>query len=246
MLKAFADCRVDHRYSAILRYIYEHATTSVKLHEETSPFRVEQGVRQGDTISPKLFTNLVEYMFKKIDIDDMGININGEMLSHLRFADDFVMTSDSLDKAVEALSRLASASQQVGLKINTSKTQFMTNLVPNSNLLIEGKDIQQVTSYKYLGHEIRIGRDNQTCELERQIGLFWAAFGKLRYIFKSNIPICLKRKVFDQCVLLVLIYGSETLTLMQKSINKIRGTQRAMERSMLGLTLRDRIPNEDT
>lgn len=116
-------------------------------------------------------------MFKKIDIDDMGININGEMLSHLRFADDFVMISDGLDKAADALSRLASASRQVGLKINTFKTQFMTNLVPSSNLLVEGKDIQQVTSYKYLGHEIKIGRDNQTCEMERRVGLSWAAFG---------------------------------------------------------------------
>jgi len=37
---------------------------------------------------------------------------------------------------------------------------------------------------------------------------------------------------------------SYTLTLTQKSAEKLRVAQRAMERSMLGVSLRDRIPNE--
>lgn len=244
MFKALADCRVDHRYSAILQHIYENATASVRLHEETERFRVQRGVRQGDTISPKLFTTLLEYMFKSVELENMGININGENFSHLRFADDIVLISDSLDKAEKLLMRLTSASHKVGLKINPSKTNFMTNLVPSRNYLVEGKEIFQVTSYRYLGHDITIGRDNQTCEIKRRIGLTWAAYGKLKHIFKSETPICLKRKVFDQCVLPVLTYGSETLTLTRKSVNKIRVAQRAMERSMLRVTLRDKIPNE--
>lgn len=245
LFKALADCRIDHRYTSILRHIYEQATAKVKIHAETDRFRIERGVRQGDTISPKLFTTVLEYMFKKIELDNRGINVNGETLSHLRFADDIVLISDRLDEANKMVSELSVASQKVGLKINIAKTQFMTNLVPSCNLMLEGKEIQYVISYKYLGHEIRIGRDNQTCELNRRIGLTWAAFGRLRHVFKSDIPMCLKRKVFDQCVLPVLTYGSETLTLTQKTVNKIRITQRAMERSMLGVTLRDKIRNEE-
>lgn len=52
----------------------------------------------------------------------MGIDINGEMLNHLRFTDDIVPVSD--------ISRFTFLSCQIGLSINTSKTQFMTNLVP--------------------------------------------------------------------------------------------------------------------
>lgn len=244
MFKALADCRIDHRYSALIRHIYGNATANVRLHENTNKFKIKRGVRQGDTISPKLFTNLLEYMFKKVNFENMGININGENLNHLRFADDIVLISDGLDKAQEMLTRLTCASRGVGLKINTSKTEFMTNLVPNQNLQLEGKHILQVTSYKYLGHEIRIGRDNQTREIERRVGLTWAAFGKLKHVFKADIPMCLKRRVFNQCVLPVLTYGSETLTLTKKSINKIRVAQRAMERSMMGITLRDRVPND--
>src|ERR1700744_4182091 len=54
----------------------------------------------------------------------------------------------------------------------------------------------------------------------------------------------LKRKVFDSCVLLVLTYGAETLTLTKASSNKLRVAQRAMERSVLGITLRDKKTNE--
>ena len=244
MFRALADSRVDSRYSAILQHIYNHATASVRVYEKTDKFRIQRGVRQGDTISPKLFTTLLQYMFKNIDLEGLGINIDGKDLNHLRFADDIVLISDCLGKAEEMRLKLTSASHKVGLKINTTKTEFMTNLVPSQNLLLQGKEVFQVTSYKYLGHEIRIGRDNQTCEIERRIGLSWAAYGKLKHIFKSEIPLCLKRKVFDQCILPVMTYGSETSTLTKKSVNKVRVTQRAMERSMLGITIRDRVPNE--
>ena len=120
----------------------------------------------------------------------------------------------------------------------------MTNLVPSHNFLVRGKENSQVTSYKYLGHKIRIGRDNQTCEIKRRTGLAWAAYGKLKHIFRSDIPLCLKRRVFDQCILPVMTYGSETSTLTKKSVNKVRVTQRAMERSLLGITIRNRVPNE--
>lgn len=245
MLLALADCRIDHRYIALIENIYDTATACVRLHEDTSRFEVQRGVRQGDTISPKLFTAILEYMCKQIDWQNMGVNINGEDLNHLRFADDIVLISDSVDKARKMLEHLHRTSRTVGLRINTSKTQFMTNLVVSDNFHVGVHNIEQVTKYKYLGHEIRLGRDNQTAEICRRVSLTWAAFGKLRDVFKSDIPVCLKRRVFDQCVLPVMTYGAETLTLTKKTIKRIRVTQRAMERSMLGISLRDRTPNNE-
>lgn len=64
----------------------------------------------------------------------------------------------------------------------------MTDLVLSRDILLEGKEILQVTSHKYLGHEIRVGSDNQTCEIEQRIRLTWAAYGKTN-MFKSEILI---------------------------------------------------------
>lgn len=55
---------------------------------------------------------------------------------------------------------LKEASDHVGLKINYSKIKFMTNLVLSRNISVNGDNVEQVTIYKYLGHEITIGRDN--------------------------------------------------------------------------------------
>lgn len=243
MLQALAECRIDHRYTEVIKHVYQRAKACVRLQDDSQDFDIARGVRQGDVISPKLFTTLLEYMFKQANFDDMGINIDGEKLNHLRFADDILIIADSMHEAKQMLQRLGEASNAVGLKINTNKTQYMTNLVMSEAIKIDGISIEQVGSYKYLGHEISIGRDNQTREISRRIGLTWAAFGRLRNIFKSDIPMCLKRKVFDQCVLPVLTYGAETLTLTKNTTNRISIAQRKMERSMLGISLRDRIPN---
>ena len=43
-------------------------------------------LRQGDTLSPVVFTAAVEEIFKRMEIE-AGININGVRLNNPRFAD---------------------------------------------------------------------------------------------------------------------------------------------------------------
>ena len=57
------------------------------LNEMKATFDIKEGVQQGDTILPRLFTNCLEYIFRNIDWDYKGININEETLHHLKFAD---------------------------------------------------------------------------------------------------------------------------------------------------------------
>lgn len=62
-------------------------------------------------------------------------------------------------------------------------------------------NIELVNICKQLGHEIGISQDNQTHQFHRRIGLTSVAFGKLQHILGSNLPILLKRKVFNQYVI---------------------------------------------
>jgi hypothetical protein len=83
-----------------------------------------------------------------------------------------------------------------------------------------------------------------TFKVNRRIQLGWAAFGNLRRVFSSSIPQSLKIKVFNQCVLPVMTYRAETWTLTAQLVHKFRVAQRAMERAMLAVSLRDRIRNQ--
>ncbi len=59
-------------------------------------------------------------------------------------------------------------------------------------------------------------------------------------IMNGSLPLSLKRKVYNQCVLPVLTYGSEIWHLTKEQERKLRSAQRRMESKMLGITWRDR------
>jgi hypothetical protein len=212
---------------------------------QTRPIQLLRGVRQGDVISPKLFTNALEDVFKTLRWNGMGINVSGECLAHLRFADDIVIMAESLQDLQEMLSSLNAASRRVGLGMNLDKTKVMFNehIVPEP-VSVEGVPLEVVQEYVYLGQKLQLGRDNFEGEITRRVQLGWAAFGKLRHIFESPLPQCLKTKVFNQCVLPVMTYGAETWNLTVKLAHRLHVTQRAMERCMLGISLRDKVRNE--
>lgn len=48
-----------------------------------------------------------------------------------------------------------------------------------------GLKITQVTSYMYLGYQLRIGTDNQAYEIKRSISLTWSAYGRFKCILKE-------------------------------------------------------------
>ena len=79
-------------------------------------------------------------------------------------------------------------------------------------------------------------------EVKRRTRAGWSAFGNLNDIMRStcNMPICLKRKVFNQCVLPAMMYGSETWAVTKNMEQKLKSTQHSMERTMLGISKRDR------
>jgi hypothetical protein len=129
VLQSLQRCQVDHRYIEVLRYLYQNATMSVRLQNQSSnPIQLQRGVRQGDVISPKLFTAALEDIFKLLDWKGSGININGEYLTHLRFADDVVLMAETMEDLNTMLEDLSNASQSVGLKMHMDKTKIMSNL----------------------------------------------------------------------------------------------------------------------
>ena len=128
IFKALRNIGINETYINIIEDIYTDATAKVHIEKEMSEeIKILRGVRQGDPISPKLFTATIEEVFKNCEIEERGIDIDGEKLTDLRFADDVALTANSVEDMEIQLDILNQESKKIGLKIHRGKTKFMTN-----------------------------------------------------------------------------------------------------------------------
>ena len=195
-----------------------------------------------NNISPKLFTSCLQHtIINKINWDNKSVRIDGEYLSHLIFADDIVLAANSTSKLQEMLHDIHDISKPLGLKMHLGKTKVICNKYVNEDdAIVDGKKIEVVNKYVYLGQMVTKDQD-QVQEMERRIGQGWDALCKLDNIRRDkNVPMRLKRKAVNECVPPVMTYGCETWSLSNTQLEKLITTQRKMERIMVGVTLNDR------
>jgi len=105
----------------------------IQLHTEGQPF--QRGVRQGDSISPKLFISCLESIFFKLDWREKkyGLCIGEEHLTNLRFADDIVPIAKSTELQ-QMMNDLTRESSRVGLNVNKAKTKIMSKTPASINI----------------------------------------------------------------------------------------------------------------
>jgi len=95
----------------------------------------------------------------------------------------------------------------------------------------------------YLGQLFSLDEDSTT-EIKRRISSAWSKFGRLsRYVQDVKFPFTLKRKILNQCVMPVLLYGAETWTTTKKMAQRLKSAHRAMERKMLNIKWQDHVTN---
>ena len=96
-----------------------------------------------------------------------------------------------------------------------------------------------MTEFKYLRQTTHL-KDTTKEEIYARIRAVWSCFGKNKEILQDKqLPISLKKQVMDQCILPTMTYGCQTWSLNKQMTNKLRTAQRAMERKMLDLKLKD-------
>uniref|UniRef100_A0A914UKQ6 Reverse transcriptase domain-containing protein n=1 Tax=Plectus sambesii TaxID=2011161 RepID=A0A914UKQ6_9BILA len=91
-------------YVALIQELNSSCSTNITPFYRPLHIPIARGVKQGDTISPKLFNASFE-IFRKLNWSS-GININGERLNHLRFADDIVIMREMIEEVEEMLREL--------------------------------------------------------------------------------------------------------------------------------------------
>lgn len=101
-------------------------------------------------------------MFKHLNWEGNGIKIDGEYLHHLRFANDVVLRRDD---PLELKTMIQQLHQKIGVEVNITKTKILST--QNIKLSIGGKEIENVDEYIYLGHKLKIDKENQKAKMPR-------------------------------------------------------------------------------
>ncbi|KAK6761527.1 hypothetical protein RB195_022555 [Necator americanus] len=233
ILSALVDQGVDASYVRTLANCYDRCTTRIQLFQRPLTIPIGKGVREGDTISPKLFTTALQWIMKSLSRAERGIRVDGRFLSNLRFADDIVLFSSSTNEAETVLNELNEAGKRIGLRINRKKTQFMKNAYcEDEGVQLEGSQIVETPSYVYLGRSMNMENDLEE-ELNRRMRAAWATFAAVREATDQLTDQDLRAHLFDSTVLPALCYAAKTWADTAATSRKLLTTHRALERCLL-------------
>ncbi|EYC42415.1 hypothetical protein Y032_0532g3044 [Ancylostoma ceylanicum] len=236
VLEALGNQGVPTQYIRIFRELYSNFTTRISPFYDDITIDVRRGVRQGDTVSPKLFTATLEDVMRRLEWDNMGVRVDGRLLHHLRFADDIVLITPSISQAERMLADFDDACGKIGLQLNLTKTMFMRNgWVPDAPFSLNGTTISECSSYVYLGREVNMMNDLAP-ELGRRKRAAWGAYKSIEDVVKKTKNTRLRAHLFNTTVLPALTYASETWGLRKQDENAVSVIKRSIKSVMLGMT----------
>ena len=107
------------------------------------------------------------------------------------------------------------------------------------------QELKQVSKFKYLES---VFEEDGRCEtdVKERIRAGWSKWKEVNGVINdSRMPLKLKLKVYESMVRPVIMYGSECWTLRKKEEQLLERTEMRMLRRILGVTLRDKIRNEE-
>jgi hypothetical protein len=88
-------------------------------------FLTQNGLKQGDALSPLPFSVALGSSIRKVQKNQMGLKLN---YTHhlLAYADDVTLLGDNIDIVKKNTATVIDASKEVGLEINLEKTKYMS------------------------------------------------------------------------------------------------------------------------
>jgi hypothetical protein len=176
VIQALENQGIPKTYIRLLAQLYDECNAKIRIELVGKNFELGGGVKQGEPLSPKLFTSLLENQFRRLKWENMyGVIIDGVKLTHLRFADDIILTAKSASNLKHMLMELDEVSKEAGLSMNPGKTKLMTN---GSTTPISLNDSNWNT---YLDQNLSFHKGSEK-EIKRRIGLAWKRFWSLKFI----------------------------------------------------------------
>ena len=158
-----------------------------------------------------------------------------------RYIDLMAGSNQELQDLTDRLQRSAAA---YGMEISAEKSKVMVNSREDrtASITMDGKPLEAVDRFKYLGATLS-SDGTSTAEIKTRIATATAAMTKLNKIWKSNILLRTKYRLYKSLVLSVLLYGCEAWTLLAETERKIEAFEFKCMRKILQISYREHKTN---
>ena len=147
---------VTGKFYRVIKHMYFHTTTSVKLPNGiTNSIKTNLGIRQGDGLIPLLFCLYINDIANMFDDSCAPFGIGTGKLSHLLYADDLMLLSETKTCLQMCINKLKEYCNKWKLTVNLKKTKVIIFKVNdrkhNAQFMLRNENLEVIDSYKYLG-----------------------------------------------------------------------------------------------
>lgn len=154
VFSALEDAGVEPHLIEAVRRLYMMQTAHVQLNGGTKSREVKilRGVRQGDPLSPALFSNVIRVVMNKLrgkwEREKLGITVGSdifqrERLTHMMFADDTTLLAKSKQALQKMIRDIKRELGTIGLSLNADKCKVQCNVHrPRGATMLKVDDIE--------------------------------------------------------------------------------------------------------
>ena len=195
--------------------MYSNTSNSMNVNNYlTDWFVSEHGVRQGDALSPTLFSLFINDLISELKNTNVGVKIDNVKICILAYADDLVVFADNEHDLQYLLNILYNWCRKWRLQVNYDKTKIVHFRGKNVertdyNFKCGNNKLEIVHQYKYLGVVLDEYLDYKTTT-EILASSAGRALGSVINKVKSNKDLGFQTytTLYNNCVAPVMDYGS--------------------------------------
>ena len=228
----------------ILRKWYQSTTCTVLWEgEQSNPFNIKQGVKQGAVLSPLLYSLFVNDLLAQLEQSGLGVRMGNTFCGAPMYADDLALIASSLEDLQSMIDIVAQYAKKWRYRLNPQKSKVLMfgskAPPPSSSWSINGVKLEVVKEYLYLGI-LRSTTPSTLNRTLRHINLGRSSFFALNRVgtrFGCLHPITALR-LYTSIALPRMLYGAEIWCLTNTELEMLERAHRKILRTVQGLPIR--------
>nr|XP_043629756.1 uncharacterized protein LOC122601044 [Erigeron canadensis] len=189
-------------------------------------FSVEMGLHQGSTLSPNLFTLI---------LDELSSGLQEELPWCMIFADDIALIARSTEELNRRLEKWREALEDNGLCVSREKTEYLRCDFDKQEIRQNEDEVPGIG-------DTQIGGEGIDEDVIHRIQAGWMRWRAASGVMcDKRIPLQLKGKFYRVAIRPTMLYGSECWPMTKVQASRVEVAEMTMLRWSCGKTLSDRI-----